>query len=217
MATITVDSSDFVEAPEHARSLRFEEEKQQANFELGVSMAIHSWDALETAVANGWGGANSEEKRDWITAIVVDLFDEKIVDVQLVEDTILNAMVDEFDVNVEDDSSLPIADKVIKFYRQCVDKDYSKIHQLYQSWQQRANERAAKRAQLAVQVQQDPTNPDDSDDSDADEEDGDDEEIPQLQGGEPAKEDVEMDDVDNGPIIDDDGFELVQKKGRRRH
>ena len=31
------------------------------------------------------------------------------------------------------------------------------------------------------------------------------------------KEDVEMEEAEpQGPVIDDDGFELVQKKGRRR-
>lgn len=211
-----IDSSDFVEAQEGDKSLRFSDEKQQANFELGVSMIIHSWEALEIAVANQWGGAQSEAKRDWITAIVVELFDEKIVDIELIEETILNAMVDEFDVNVEDDSSLIIADKVIKAYRQCFQKDYTKIHQLFNDWQSKQQERTQRLNNLRnVQINEDPQNPDDSDD-----EEDDDEEVPSLQAGEPIQEDVEMSDVDNepsGPIIDDDGFELVQKKGKRRN
>ena len=56
-----------------------------------------------------------------------------------------------------------------------------------------------------VEISADPNNPDVSDDDDEEE----DESAPQL---------VEEDsmDVDNGPVIDDDGFELVQRKGRRR-
>lgn len=205
MATLTIDSSDFVEAVDGAKSLRFDDEKQQANFELGVTMAVHSWEALEVAVASGWGGPDSEAKREWISAIVVDLFNEKIVDVQLIEDTILNAMIDEFDVNVEDDSSLPVAAKVITFYRQCLDQDYATIRELYNSWQSKANERLAKRQQLSVNVQEDPENPSDDDDDEEQEQ------IPVLK----ETADVEMEDA--GPIIDDDGFELVQKKGRRRN
>lgn len=212
-----IDSSDFVEAQEGDNSLRFTEEKQQANFELGVSMIIHSWEALEIAVANQWGGAQSEAKRDWITAIVIELFDGKIVDIELIEETILNAMVDEFDVNVEDDSSLIIADKVIKAYRQCFEKNYTKIHQLFNDWQSKQQERAQRLNNLRnVQINEDPENPDASDDDEDEEED---EEVPKLQG-EPIQEDVEMGDANNesaGPIIDDDGFELVQKKGKRRN
>lgn len=213
-----IDSSDFVEALEGEKSLKFVDEKQQANFELGVSMIVYSWEALEIAVANQWGGAQSEAKRDWITAIVIDLFNEKIVDVELVEETILNAMVDEFDVNVEDDSSLPIADNIIKIYRKCADKDYTQVHQLYETWQQKQQDRSSRQNNLNVTVNEDPENPDVSDeDEDEDQEDGND--APQLIG-QPIQEDVEMGDADNepsGPVVDDDGFELVQKKGKKRY
>lgn len=99
-----------VEAPTEAKNLQFEDEKQQARFELGVSMMVYKWEALEVAVANSWGGPSSAEKRDWITAIVVDLFkSEKIVDAATIEETLLYAMIDEFDTNVEDESTVPIA------------------------------------------------------------------------------------------------------------
>ena len=55
-----------VEAPTEAKNLQFEDEKQQARFELGVSMMVYKWEALEVAVANSWGGPSSAEKRDWI-------------------------------------------------------------------------------------------------------------------------------------------------------
>jgi len=210
-----IDSSDYVEAVEGEKSLRFSDEKQQANFELGVSMIIHSWEALEIAVVNQWGGPQSEAKRDWITAIVVELFDGKIVDVELVEETILNAMVDEFDVNVEDDSSLPIADRVIKIYRECADKNYEKVRQLYSNWEQKQKDRANRQANLNITINEDPENPDTSDDEDDEEED----EVPQLTG-QPIQEDVEMgeaNDESTGPVVDDDGFELVQKKGKKRY
>lgn len=211
--SVVIDSTDFVQAPEGSNSLRFTDDKQQANFELGVSMVVHSWNALEIAVANQWGGGQSEEKRDWITAIVVDLFNGKAVDIELIEETILNAMADEFDVHVEDDSSLPIADKVIKVYRQCAEQDYTTVRQMFDAWQQKQNDRAQRAQQFAVNIQADPNNPDSSDDEDEDDEDEHHEHVPQLQD-----DDVEMGDAESqGPIIDDDGFELVQKKGKRRN
>lgn len=197
-----------VEAPQGANNLLFKDEKQQARFELGVSMMIYKWDALDVAVENQWGGPDSAEKRDWITAIIVDLFKtEKVVETILIEETLLYAMVDEFDTNVEDDSAVFIANGIIELYKQCQALDYSTIESLYLAWQEKQKNKSNKRV---VQVKDDPLNPDVSDSED--EEDYDEEE----------SQDVDM-DVDEQqqtnpePIIDEDGFEVVQKKGRRRY
>lgn len=197
-----------VEAPQGANNLLFKDEKQQARFELGVSMMIYKWDALDVAVENQWGGPDSAEKRDWITAIIVDLFKtEKVVETILIEETLLYAMVDEFDTNVEDDSAVFIANGIIELYKQCQALDYSTVESLYLAWQEKQKNKSNKRV---VQVKDDPLNPDVSDSED--EEDYDEEE----------SQDVDM-DVDEQqqtnpePIIDEDGFEVVQKKGRRRY
>lgn len=197
-----------VEAPQGANNLLFKDEKQQARFELGVSMMIYKWDALDVAVENQWGGPDSAEKRDWITAIIVDLFKtEKVVETILIEETLLYAMVDEFDTNVEDDSAVFIANGIIELYKQCQALDYSTVESLYLAWQEKQKNKSIKRV---VQVKDDPLNPDVSDSED--EEDYDEEE----------SQDVDM-DVDEQqqtnpePIIDEDGFEVVQKKGRRRY
>ena len=93
---------DCVEAPQGANNLLFKDEKQQARFELGVSMMIYKWDALDVAVENQWGGPDSAEKRDWITAIIVDLFKtEKVVETILIEETLLYAMVDVYKSQVK--------------------------------------------------------------------------------------------------------------------
>jgi pre-rRNA-processing protein TSR2 len=205
--TYQIDVTDFIEAPE-GTSLAFSDEKQQANFELGVSMIIHSWEILEIAVANQWGGPNSNAKRDWVSDVVIDLFKSNVVDIQLIEETILYAMQDEFDVNVEDDSSLPIADKIIKVYRQVALGDFSTVHAMYQQWTERQSQRA-QRQNLHVHIHEDPENPDVSDDDDEDED---------LELQDSSMEiDMEEPQEPQGPIIDDDGFELVQKKGRRKY
>lgn len=197
-----------VEAPQGANNLLFKDEKQQARFELGVSMMIYKWDALDVAVENQWGGPDSAEKRDWITAIIVDLFKtEKVVENILIEETLLYAMVDEFDTNVEDDSAVFIANGIIELYKQCQALDYSTVESLYLAWQEKQKNKSNKRV---VQVKDDPLNPDVSDSED--EEDYDEE----------GSQDVDM-DVDEQQqtnpesIIDEDGFEVVQKKGRRRY
>lgn len=197
-----------VEAPQGANNLLFKDEKQQARFELGVSMMVYKWDALDVAVENQWGGPDSAEKRDWITAIIVDLFKtEKVVETILIEETLLYAMVDEFDTNVEDDSAVFIANGIIELYKQCQALDYSTVESLYLAWQEKQKNKSNKRV---VQVKDDPLNPDVSDSED--EEDYDEEE----------SQDVDMDvdeqqQTNSEPIIDEDGFEVVQKKGRRRY
>lgn len=194
-----------VEAPTEAKNLQFEDEKQQARFELGVSMMVYKWEALEVAVANSWGGPSSAEKRDWITAIIVDLFkSEKIVDAATIEETLLYAMIDEFDTNVEDESTVPIAVGIIDIYKQCQVQDYSTVEQLYTKWVEKQNSGESAKV---ITIEEDPLNPDASSCDEGDEEDEDEGE---------GEEDIEMNDQpSSGPVVDEDGFELVQKKGRR--
>ncbi|EGV66170.1 rRNA accumulation- protein [Yamadazyma tenuis] len=197
-----IDPTEFVQALDGQSSLKFPNERQQSHFELGVTMAVHKWEELNVAVDNSWGGPNSADKRDWISGIVIDLFEEKIVDVQLVEETLLYAMLDEFDVHVDNDSALEIANMIIKFYQKAQLNDFSDIDILYERWQIRQQNRQAQK----VKVEDDPENP--SSDEEDDEE------------HEHYHEDQHIDDsmeVDNGPVVDDDGFTLVQtKKGNRR-
>jgi pre-rRNA-processing protein TSR2 len=201
-----IDPTDFIEAEEGVNSLRFGDEKQQAKFELGVCMCIYKWDELNTAVINSWGGPNSADKRDWISGIVIDLFSERIVDVQLIEETLLYAMVDEFDTEVDNESALVIADMIVKIYREVYLKKYDVLDELYSRWQQKVQ--SSQGQQEKIVINEDPNNPDVSDSEDEDE---DEDETPVLvQNGDSM-------DVDEppAPIVDDDGFELVQKKGRK--
>lgn len=198
-----IDAADYVEAENGSKTLRFGDEKQQAKFELGVCMAVYKWDELNTAVENSWGGANSAEKRDWISGIVIELFEEKLVDVGLIEETLLYAMVDEFDTEVDNDSALIIADLIMRIYRLVAQRDYALVDELYQKW---THKQSLKQQQNKVVVSADPNNPDASDESDDE-----DEEAPQLV----EENDMDMEE-DNGPIIDDDGFQMVQKGRRHR-
>lgn len=199
-----IDPTEFVQVEGDQQSLQFQDPKQQGKFELGVCMAIYKWDELTTAVDNSWGGPCSADKRDWISGVVIDLFEEKIVDVALIEETLLYAMVDEFDTEIDNDSALEIGDLIMKIYKDCAIQSYDRVDQLYARYQEKEANGASK---LQVKVGSDPNNPDSSEDE-SDEED----EVPQLQEDDMAVDEPEV----QGPIVDDDGFELVQKKGRRR-
>lgn len=199
--TTTIDPTDYVEVENG--TLTFPNEKQQAKFELGVCMAVYKWEELATAVENSWGGPKSAEKRDWISGIVIDLFKESnAVDVQLIEETLLYAMVDEFDVQVDNDSALEIAALVMTFYKQVREQEFDQINALYARWQEKRNTQEENRQ---VHIDGDPNNPDLSDSEEDEDEDEDGMEIDEAK--------VEQKDE---PIIDDDGFQLVQKKGKRR-
>lgn len=198
-----IDPTDYVEAAEGVPSLRYGDDKQQAKFELGVCMAIYKWEELNTAVVNQWGGPNSNDKRDWISGIVIELFNEKVVDIQLIEETLLYAMVDEFDTEIDNDSALEIGALVMKFYKDVGLKQYQQIDSFYEAWQAK---QGVKSNAPIIEVGEDPNNPDVSDSEDDDEN-----EVNIV-------DDDDAMDVDQpkAPVVDDDGFELVQKKGRRR-
>lgn len=190
-----IDPADFVQTDEP--SLQFKDPKQQAKLELGVCMAVYQWEELNLAVENSWGGANSSDKRDWISAIVVELFQEKVVDVGLIEETLLYAMVDEFDTHVENDSALVIGALILKMYRECMVQDYARIDDMYRRFEEKQK---AGHFKKRVSMEEDLSN----DEMDEDESDAAEPSVGTNQGID-AKQ----------PVIDEDGFELVTK-GRRR-
>ncbi|CAG9951496.1 unnamed protein product [Clonostachys rosea f. rosea IK726] len=96
------------------------------NFEQSVVYALHLWPALTLSVQNNWGGPDSSDKRDWSAGAIANLFpkftdatpDEKTSkktnapeepDMEGVETVLLQIMVDEFEVNVDDDSGADVA------------------------------------------------------------------------------------------------------------
>lgn len=188
-----IDETDFEKAPD---TLRFSDAQVQARFELGVSLAVHAWDTLDVAVALGWGGPQLADKRDWMAGLVVELFDGPEVDIALIEETLLYAMVDEFDTQVEDDLALPVAANVMKAYRQCRAGEFGEIEALFQRWQ----EKQARGARPGVKVEGD----------ESDEEEGDSDE--EMEVDTPLQPPSQPEPT--GPIVDDDGFELVQRRRR---
>ena len=208
MSVQTIDETAFVQAAGDLKSLEFADEKQQGRFELGVSMLIYNWDALDIAVANQWGGPESADKRDWITAIVIELFKtNKLVDVAMVEETLLYAMIDEFDTNVEDESGLIVANNIVKIYEECAVGNFASVEALYTRFLEKEKNRAGKPVERIVHVHGDDDSSCEDDEDDEDE----DEDMVDL------VEEEEVTITVNEPIVDDDGFELVQKKGRRKH
>ncbi|CCD27137.1 Tsr2p NDAI_0J02450 [Naumovozyma dairenensis CBS 421] len=205
--SLQFDVTESVEAPNGQKNLLFSDEKQQARFELGVSMYIYKWDALDIAVENNWGGPHSAEKRDWVTGIIVDLFkQERIVDIELIEETLLYAMTDEFETNVEDDSALPIAKGIIDLYRECQLLQFDTVEKLYLAWVEKQKNPSSNTKKHNIHIHHE-----EGEESSSDEELDDDEDEDMIMMVDDDEEE-QTPNLIQEPIIDDDGFELVQKK-----
>ncbi|KAG5366444.1 Pre-rRNA-processing protein [Yarrowia sp. B02] len=195
--------SDILEI-ENPNGLKFGDSKVQARFELGVCMCLYNWTDLATAVDNSWGGADSEEKREWLVGNIVELFEEStVLDALDIQTRLSQVMEDEFDTVVEDDSDFMTAQMLIQIWMECSQGIFTTVENQYNKYEK------SKNTKTTVKVDDQTTGGDDSDD-DEDDEEG----VPDLIDG-----DTEMTDSapreKQGPIIDDDGFEVVQRKGRR--
>ncbi|TID24577.1 hypothetical protein CANINC_003049 [Pichia inconspicua] len=179
-------------------------DKQCANFELGVTMAIYNWHTLTTAVDNLWGGPQSAEKRDWISGLVIEAFESnKTIDIIYIHEILSGAMEDEFDTILEDDSTIQVAAKIVKYYRECLELNFDNIKAAFSKWE----EKQRNRKKIVAEVNEDPLNPDVSDDDEIDEDEDMDVDI-----------DYEVREIipqeKKQPEIDDDGFTIVSSKRR---
>lgn len=186
-------SMELVLLKTEAPSLQFETPEQQKYFELGVSTAVFLWDDLATAVANNWGGPDSEEKREWLAASIIELFDANEVATEDIEFRLLAAMEDEFDVTVETDTALIVADTIIKVYQQVKEKNFDFVSGLFERYQKVEPPKA-------VKVEENET-----DDENDEEEDN------SQQNDVEDSMDVDVKET-NEPIIDEDGFQLVTRR-----
>lgn len=197
------DPGTLIATPPSETLLPLPTEKQDANFELGVSMVIYGWHTLQTAVDNQWGGAQSAEKRDWITGLVIDAFNEnKEIDIIYIHELLSNAMEDEFDAVIEDESTIQVGQKVIQVYKECLEGNFENVKAAYNIWLSKEKNRK----KIIVTVTEDALNPNVSDSDNDSDEDGD------IDMMEVEEEYIEPTKIE--PVVDDDGFTVVTRKGR---
>lgn len=198
--------------------------ERQSNFEQGVACALHLWPALTLSVQNKWGGPDSDDKRDWFAGAIVELFPEftdalpkegtktaaataEEPDLEDVETVLLQVMVDEFDVNVDDDSGYEVAGQIISARQQCAIGQYDQVNQLRERFANKTGGKVDTMFKKAEDADQDTEwESDDSEDDD-----------------ESANGDVNMDEAPPlvavpkekpEPQVDEDGFTMVTKKKR---
>lgn len=161
------------------------------------------------AVIENWGGPESDAKRTWLIGVMVDMYEERPpnsqngsiggLDYTDTEEIIAQAFFDEFGAHLEDNSPREIAGQLRKAWAEAVvgDEGYSK--ELYAKYEKERNKKVSGFTR------------------------GEDEEIPYS--GEESEGDYEHMDQDTTQqepsqpkqpkaekIIDDDGFEVIQKK-----
>ncbi|KAG2176230.1 hypothetical protein INT43_005464 [Umbelopsis isabellina] len=173
----------------------------QAAFAEGLGYILKSWTALKLAVEQEWGGPDSIEKREWMAETLVEYFgaNAKKLDEFDVEDILVQIMSDEFHTDLEDGSAFAVSKHLISLFNQCIHGDHSEVAKLREKFASRSQQPAG----------QSGNNEGDSDtDGDDDGSEGDDD----AMGVEEASTSQEP----QGPIIDEDGFELVTKGRRRR-
>mmetsp|Transcript_5252 Transcript_5252/g.12792 ORF Transcript_5252/g.12792 Transcript_5252/m.12792 type:complete len:194 (+) Transcript_5252:342-923(+) len=172
-------------------------------FEEGCQLVFRRWTALQLAVEHGWGGPQSQEKALDVIDDVADWFYRRKEHYEdELEDELLAAMSEDFNCDCEDGSPKEVARVLVQLYKELCTGDTSGLERL------RASGPSNAQASQMEQVDRDGTLLE-GDDSDSDMED--------CHGAVPGG-DAEMGEASApaGPIVDDDGFTLVQgRRGRR--
>ncbi|XP_075434542.1 pre-rRNA-processing protein TSR2 homolog [Ascaphus truei] len=89
-------------------------------FGEAVRAVLGSWPVLQIAVENGFGGAHSEEKAEWMVGAVDQYFHSNAdLEQYEVEEGLSGMMNEEFDTIVEDGSLPQVAQQLCGLYAQC--------------------------------------------------------------------------------------------------
>ena len=207
-------------------------------FARGVLALLDLWPALTIAVNERWGGPDSPEKKTWIASTIIDEFESRAIylptpssagpstsspqvdpktakdpplDHDDLADLINQMMSDEFEANVEDGSMDAIAADILRLWRDLLEPSVPDAtpESVVEALERKAAEITKRTVNASqgdgpVEVNEDGEEGDwtDSDSEEADE-------VPQLVPAAPTENHRQE------PVIDEDGFELVQK-GRKR-
>ncbi|KAB8199739.1 Pre-rRNA-processing protein TSR2 [Aspergillus parasiticus SU-1] len=174
--------------------------------DLGITLAIHNWPALTLAVQSNWGGPTSSDKRDWLCGAISDMLNDRPeTDAEDLEDVLIQVMNDEFDVVIDDESAVPVAEEIMEVRGLVAKGDFGPIKQMWENYQTKSQQKASNVA-AAFKRGEDEDQDSDDDDEDEEDEDVDMGEAPALVRA--PKEKVE-------PEVDEDGFTKVVGKKKR--
>lgn len=171
-------------------------------FDHSIWYTLSLWPALHVACQNGWGGEATQDKKDWFAGAVSELFTSREdTDQDDLEVFLLQIMQDEFDCNVEDDSEMEVAGRIVGMKKQLMEGNTTGAKDVQQRWQNRG--------QMKMHIQVIDNEADEVDDDEWNGfEDEEMDEAPSLVPAIPIKEKAE-------PEVDDDGFTKVVSKKKR--
>lgn len=167
---------------------------------------------------NNWGGPDSADKRDWFAGQVAELFPSFVAnptsktakddddtaepDAEYIEELLLQVMLDEFEVNVDDDSGFDVATEIVRLRGQCAKGSFEDVDRLLERWTSRKGDKV-----VFKQGQDQEGEETDWDDTDGD--DGDDDEDEEMTEA-PALVSAKKEKAE--PEVDEDGFTKVTRK-----
>jgi len=171
-------------------------------FARGVIAILSAWPVLRLAVEQGWGGPESVAKRRWLSSVIVDAFADASPppDAAYVEEMLLQALDDEFEVVVDDESATTVARDVVLLWNAVQSGAGAEAVATLET---RAEQVRGKRlvAQAALSAPGEEWEEEMGDDDDDDEGEG---EAPQLV---PSTSSRSAEDS----IVDDEGFTVITK------
>lgn len=202
-------------------------------FARGVLALLDLWPALTIAVNEQWGGPESADKKTWLASTIIDNFEIRAaflpntnpphidtssasdppLDFDELGDLLNQMMSDEFDANIEDGSIDMITQDILRLWKDVVSPPITRSAEETVS----ALEKKAGEIRKSGVKASRGNGPEEMDGSDSAEDSGEDDEggmdvdvdeAPQLVDAKSTKERIE-------PVVDEDGFELVQKSRRR--
>ncbi|KAL8164310.1 UNVERIFIED_CONTAM: hypothetical protein K2H54_048768 [Gekko kuhli] len=99
-------------------------------FGQGVRAVLGNWPVLQIAVENGFGGAYSQEKAEWLVGAVEQYFQSNVfvpwsnfpaadLEPEEVDDFLAEVMNNEFDTMIEDGSLGQVSQQLCLFFSQC--------------------------------------------------------------------------------------------------
>ncbi|WWC85978.1 uncharacterized protein L201_000849 [Kwoniella dendrophila CBS 6074] len=205
-------------------------------FARGVLSILDLWPALTIAVEEQWGGIESAEKKTWLASTLIDEFEQRItllpfngavnptqniqenmvdpngdlpLDFDEIGDLLHQIMSDEFDANLEDGSIDSVSNDLINLWKTILSS--TNPNEFIENLEKKVNELKKQHGgkPKISKGQGGSESQSEGEDEDSDDEDVNMDEAPQLIDNQQPKERQE-------PVVDDDGFTLVQKKGGRR-
>ncbi|KAI9339630.1 hypothetical protein BDR26DRAFT_379765 [Obelidium mucronatum] len=181
-------------------------------FKEAIHFVFVRWTALQLAIEHSMGGSSTLAKVSMLGDYILDFFTEHglRIDPTDLEENVVEFFGESFQVELEDGSGAEISKMLCDLFAQLGRGDLSGF--------ERVRELASRVVPLGPSRKVVGDDDDDDDDSDS----SDDDDILDYSRGQ--QDDMDMDDASSiaspapkpEPIIDEDGFELVQQKGRRR-